>query len=148
MRRSQRLQVVLQLYQRREDEMSGVVQAAQLQLQTQESQLHQLVTYQRSYQDATVADSGGGQSMSIAQWRRLQDYIDQLSDIIAQQEQQVGLAKAEVERAEVKWQQAHLERRSMESAIDRISREEQVLADRQEQKALDEMIQQMRGRRR
>lgn len=128
--------------------MSGEVQTAQVHLQTQESQLEQLVAYQRSYQDATGADRHGGQSMSIAQWRRLQDYIDQLSGIIAQQEQQVGLAKADLERAEEKWRQAHLERRSMESAIERISREEQVQESRLEQKALDEMIQQMRGRRR
>lgn len=148
MKRSDRLGVVLRLYQQKEDQLSVSVQAAQAERDTQRARLEQLVDYQRSYQASARANSdAGAQSMSIAQWRRLQDYIEQLTVIIRQQEQQVGLSEAEVERAEARWRSAHLERRSMESAIERIALEEQRAADRAEQKQIDEMVQQMRARR-
>lgn len=144
MKRSERLDVVLRLYQRKEDEQARQVEVAREQLGEHQGQLDQLVSYRASYQ-ATVSTQD---SVSIAQWRRLQDYIDQLTGIIGQQERQVELSRVEVERAEARWRQAHLDRKSMETAIERIAGEEQMQEARLEQKNLDEMIQQMQARRR
>lgn len=146
MKRSVRLEVVLRLYQQKEDQLSVSVQSAQAERDAQQAKLDQLVDYQRSYQESAQGGNDS-KSMSIAQWRRLQDYIDQLTLIIGQQRQQVGLSEAELERVEARWRSAHLERRSMESAIERIAMEEQRIADRREQKQIDEMVQQMRARR-
>lgn len=143
MKRSQRLQVVLRLYQRREDQAAELVTRARSELETQETQLQQLVDYQRDYQAGTAAT---GEAVTMAQWKRLQDYIHQLDAIIRQQQQQVGLARVELERVQTAWQNAHLERRSMESAIERISKLEQLEAARLEQKLLDEMVQQQHHR--
>lgn len=145
MKRSERLQVVLRLYLRREDQAAEVVSRARGELDEHERQLQQLVDYQRDYHDGANTP---GRGVSMAQWRRLQDYIEQLRGIIAQQERQVGLARVELERAQSVWQNAHLERRSMESAIERISKLEQLEQSRQEQKMLDELIQQQQQRQR
>ncbi|MCH8551276.1 MAG: flagellar export protein FliJ [Natronospirillum sp.] len=144
MKRSKRLDVVLRLYQRREDQAAELVARARAELESHEAQLQQLQDYQADYErGAQTPDQGG---VTMAQWKRLQDYIEQLDGIIRQQTRQVGLAQVELERVQVLWQNAHLERRSMESAIERISRLEQVEAARKEQKLLDEMIQQQQRR--
>ncbi|MEX1058084.1 MAG: flagellar export protein FliJ [Natronospirillum sp.] len=146
MKRSKRLNVVLSLYQQREDSAAEQVQVVQNQLRDQEVQLAQLVAYQEDYQHSVKAKDGHHVAVSMAQWRRLQNYIEQLDGIIKQQEQHVNLLTADLERAEAVWHNLHLDRRSMETAIEAIVRDEQLTASRQEQKQLDEMIQQQRQR--
>ncbi len=146
MKRSERLTVVLNLYQRHEDEAAAVLQQRQQHLAEQEKQLDQLINYQQDYQNR-LGDSAQ-QGVSMAQWRRTQDYVEQLNGIIKQQEQQVRLADADVQSAERRWQQAHLDRKSMDSAVARIEAEEEREAERREQKVNDDLVQQMLQRRR
>lgn len=140
MKRSVRLQVVLQLFQQKEDQALQGVQLATQDVEQQKLQLSSLVDYQNEY----YRSSGDTQqAVSIMQWRRLQDYIEQLKGIIAKQKYQVQLSEVALQRAQDAWREAHLKRKSMESMIEKIVVQEVLDADKKEQKYLDELVQQL-----
>lgn len=140
MKRSVRLQVVLQLFQQKEDvALQGVQQATQ-DVEQQQLQLKSLIDYQNEYYQSS---SDTQQTISIQQWRRLQDYIEQLKGIIAKQEYQVQLSEVNLQRAQDAWRVAHLKRKSMESMIEKIVVQETFEADKKDQKYMDELVQQL-----
>lgn len=141
MKRSKRLNVVLQLFAQQEEKASQAVQMARATLEQQKNQLRDLVAYQEEYYLSVTGQAQ--QTVSIMQWRRLQEYIEQLKGIIAKQEYQVQLAEVDVSRAQDAWQQAYLKRKSLESMVEKVVLQENFEADKKEQKILDELVQQL-----
>lgn len=141
MKRSKRLNVVLQLFAQQEEKASQAVQMARATLEQQKNQLRDLVAYQEEYYLSVTGQAE--QTVSIMQWRRLQEYIEQLKGIIAKQEYQVQLAEVDVSRAQDAWQQAYLKRKSLESMVEKVVLQENFEADKKEQKILDELVQQL-----
>ncbi|WLD57023.1 flagellar export protein FliJ [Salinispirillum sp. LH 10-3-1] len=141
MKRSKRLSVVLQLFVQQEEKASQNVQMARVTLEQQQNQLRDLVAYQEEYYQSVTGEAQ--QTVSIMQWRRLQDYIEQLKGIIAKQEYQVQLAEVDVQRAQDAWQQAYLKRKSLEGMVEKVVMQETLEADKKEQKNLDELVQQL-----
>jgi flagellar FliJ protein len=77
------------------------------------------------------------------QWRRTQGFIDQLGGVIGQQEGVIKQWQRQEQQVLMQWQTLYQRRKSIGNLVDKLSMEELVEADKQEQKALDELVGQM-----
>ena len=136
MRRSQRLQVVLDLEQRREQAALEEFQAAQEALRQQQARLHELERYHSEYQQQMREATRG--TMAVRHLQAGQEFISQLASAIAQQQTQMARYEQRVEQAREEWRQAWERREGMARYIGTCRESERREDDRLEQKALDE----------
>ena len=136
MRRSQRLQVVLEQSRRREQDALNRLAAAQERLQAQRTRLDELERYHADYQNQ-LREVGQGRLL-VSRLQSLQRFISQLALAIQQQQQAVTQFERMLEDARRGWQEAHERRRGMERFIDECRREEEHQIERKEQQHLDE----------
>jgi len=136
MRRSQRLQVVLDLEQRREKAALEQFQAAQEALRQQQERLSELERYHAEYQqqmrDATQ------RTLEVRHLQAGQQFISQLASAIAQQQDQVARYEERARQARDEWQQAWERREGMARYVETCREKERAEDERIEQKALDE----------
>lgn len=144
MKRSQRFAVIERLAKQREDQAAQALQQARAQLAQEQQQLEELAGYQAEYHRALEVTGGSG--ISIEQWRRTQGFIDQLETVMVSQRRVIGQWQEQEARLLEHWQSLYQRRRTLNQLVERFSMEELVEADRREQKALDEVVNQMRQR--
>ena len=143
-RRSQRLQVVLDVEDRHEQAARERFQSAQQALAEQKQRLDELERYHNEYQQQIREDASG--TTSAARLQAGQQFISQLVAAIAQQQQQVDRHQAAVEEARKQWQAAREKREGMARYIETCRRREAREDERREQKALDEAANQRYAR--
>lgn len=138
MLRSNRLQIVEKLAKQREDQAAQALAQVRAQIETEEKRLSELLDYREEYQ--TYLSTQGAQGISMQQWRRTQGFIDQLADLA--QRQQLTIQQWHQREAQVmqKWRELYQRRKNIGSYIEKISMEEAVAADKQEQKQIDELV--------
>ena len=147
MLRSRRLQPVLALEERKEQEALECMGEARQQLEAHQQQVENLERYQQEYRDQIRASQTG--VVPVARLQAWQAFIAQLDLVIAQQQKQVQQAEQVFERRRREWQQAWERRRGMEKYIDSCRQQEQREQDVREQKQADEAASRafLRGRR-
>lgn len=136
MKRSQRLQFVLGLVRKEEDEEAKRMGQLRAQLSEAESKLHELQTYLQNYHDELRQ-----QVHSVSQARGLQiyhDFITKLGVAIEHQQRQVNFVKSRLERQTAVWVKINAKRKNMEAFIARCSNEEEALAEKKLQRLLDD----------
>ena len=143
-RRSQRLQVALDMEDRHEQAARERFVAAQQALAEQQQRLAELERYHHEYQQQ-IRDEASG-TTSAARLQAGQQFISQLVSAIAQQQQQVDRHRATVEEARKQWQAARERREGMARYIETCRQREAREDERQEQKALDEAANQRYAR--
>lgn len=143
-KRSERMQLIERLAQQREDQAAQALAQTRQRIEQERRQLDELHSYRREYQG--YLEQQGGAGISILQWRRTQGFIDQLGGVITQQEGVIQRWEQQEQQLIQRWQALYQRRRSLSQLVEKISFEEFVEADRQEQKALDEMVSQMMQR--
>lgn len=136
MLRSKRLQVVLSLEERREQEALERLGQARERLQQQQGQLADLRRYQQEYRERIRQQRQGQVSASLL--HSCQAFISQLDTAINQQQRAVDMAAREFESRRQEWLQARERRRGMEMYIDSCRRQEQREQDARDQKLADE----------
>lgn len=136
MKRSERLQVVLDLELRREDDALEVMARAREQWDQAVQRLDELHQYHLDYQEQLRAASRG--RVMASQLQGWQQFISRLADAITHQEQRLTEAKAYFEQTRDAWREVHERRRGVERYIGECRNQEQRDDDRQEQKQLDE----------
>lgn len=136
MRRSARLQVVLDLESRREQAALERFQAALADLQRQQERLGELERYHEEYQQQLRDNTN--RTVAAAQLQAGQQFISQLAAAIAQQQQQVDHHSERVEQAREEWRQAWERREGMSRYIETCRERERREDERLEQKAVDE----------
>lgn len=142
MRRSKRLQVVLELAQRREDVALKAMQIAQVSLNNQTQKLQELTQYQRDYQQALrEAYKTHATAESCATY---QHFLAQVGNAIEQQQQTVALAEQQFANVRKHWLSLHEKQQGMGGLIDRFRDEEDRESDKKEQKMIDELSQRKR----
>ncbi|WP_146171264.1 flagellar export protein FliJ [Saccharospirillum sp. MSK14-1] len=144
MKRSERLQVIERLAKQREDQAAQALQQARAQLEQEIKQLDELADYQRDYHQSLQASGGGG--ISIEQWRRTQGFIDQLETVMGRQRGVIQQWQEQEAKLLAHWQSLYQRRKTLNQLVEKVSMEELIEADRREQKALDEVVSQMRQR--
>ncbi|WP_148862333.1 flagellar export protein FliJ [Marinobacter fonticola] len=144
--RSQRLQVVLALEQRREDQALDLMNRARQQLQHHQQQLESLRQYQADYR---VQMRQGQQGVvSVNRLQGWQAFIAQLDHAIQAEEKQAQRANASYEKARDGWREAYERKQGMVRHIEACRAQEQREQDKREQKALDEAANRIHARRR
>lgn len=147
MLRSRRLQPVLALEERKEQEALERMGEARQQLEAHQQQVENLERYQQEYRDQIRASQTG--VVAVARLQAWQAFIAQLDLVISQQQKQVQQAEQVFEKRRREWQQAWERRRGMEKYIDSCRQQEQREQDVKEQKQADEAASRafLRGRR-
>lgn len=136
MKPSDRLAVVLQLEQRREDEALVQMRQARQQWDSQIARGEELQRFHGEYQQQ-LRDASQGRA-DLIKIQSLQRFIQQLSSGIVQQQQRILYAQHQYERTRQVWLQAHERRLGMARHIDQLRLQEAGARDRAEQKQQDE----------
>ena len=136
MLRSQRLQTVLSLEKRKEQEALERMGEARDQAEAHREQVANLEQYQQEYRNQIRASQQG--VVPVARLQAWQAFIGQLDQVIAQQEKQLQQAEQLFEARRQEWLQAWERRRGMEKYIETCRQQEQREQDLREQKLADE----------
>lgn len=144
--RSQRLQVVLTLEERKEQEALDLMNGVRNQWQAEQDRLDELDRYQREYHQQMRAQQQG--TVPVSRLQGWQNFIARLDLLIGDQQKRVAQAAERLEQARQNWQQAWERRRGMEKYIDTCRAQEQRARDLAEQKQADEAAARQFSRRR
>ncbi|MDX1342138.1 MAG: flagellar export protein FliJ [Reinekea sp.] len=140
MSRAGRLEIVIRLAKQREDQASQALAQVRNQIELEEKRLEELQQYQQEYRG--YLEQQGAQGISMQQWRRTQGFIDQLEDLSIRQQQTIVTWRQREQQVLEKWRELYQRRKNIAQYIDKISMEEAIAADKQEQKQIDELINQ------
>jgi len=136
MQRSERLQPVLSLEERKEQQALERLGEARKQVDAHREQVDNLERYQQEYRDQIRAGQQG--IVPVSRLQAWQAFIAQLDQVIAGQKQQLEQAAQVFEVRRKEWQQAWERRRGMEKYIESCRQQEQREQDLREQKQADE----------
>lgn len=146
MPRSQRLQVVLTLEERKEQQALDRMSEAREQLQAEQQRHEELLQYQQEYHQQMRSQQQG--PVFANQLQGWQSFITRLDSLIRGQMERITRAEQVFEQARVAWQQAWERRRGMEKYIATCREQEQSARDSAEQKQADEAAARQFSRRR
>lgn len=144
--RSERLQVVLTLEQRKEQRALDRMNDVRGQWQAEQDRLAELHTYQQEYHQQMRQQQQG--TVPVARLQGWQSFIARLDVLIRDQQTRVEQAAQRVEQARQQWLQAWERRQGMERYIDTCRAQEQHVRDQAEQKQADEAAARQFSRRR
>ena len=136
MLRSRRLEPVLALEERKEQEALERMGDARKQAEAHREQVENLERYQQEYREQIRANQQG--IVPVARLQAWQAFIAQLDQVIAQQNRQLQQAEQVFEVRRKEWQQAWERRRGMEKYIESCRQQEQRDQDMKDQKLADE----------
>ncbi|PSF06187.1 flagellar export protein FliJ [Marinobacter fuscus] len=136
MLRSKRLEVVLTLEERKEQEALERMGEARTRVEGHREQVANLERYQQEYRDQIRASQQG--VVPVARLQAWQAFIAQLDQVIGQQQNLLQKAEQLYEARRLEWQQAWERRRGMEKYIESCRDQEQRERDSREQKLADE----------
>lgn len=134
--RSQRLQVVLTLEERKEQQALDRMNEVRRQWQAERDRLEELQQYQKEYHQQMRAQQTG--TVPVARLQGWQAFISRLDMLIRDQQSRLEQAQKRLGQARQQWQQAWERRRGMEKYIETCRTREQLARDRAEQKQADE----------
>ncbi|GGY63627.1 flagellar export protein FliJ [Marinobacter zhanjiangensis] len=144
--RSQRLQVVLALEERKEQRALDVMNEVRSQWQAEQDRLEELQRYQQEYHQQMRAQQQG--TVPVTRLQGWQSFISRLDLLIGDQQTRITRAAERLEQARQQWQQAWERRRGMEKYVDTCRAQEQRDRDQAEQKQADEAAMRQFSRRR
>ncbi|MBN7769615.1 flagellar export protein FliJ [Marinobacter daepoensis] len=136
MLRSKRLEPVLTLEARKEQEALERLGEARQQVDAHRDQVDNLERYQQEYRDQIRANQHG--VVPVARLQAWQAFIAQLDQVIAQQHRLLQQAQQVFDARRLDWQQAWERRRGMEKYIESCRQQEQREQDLKDQKLADE----------
>lgn len=138
-KRSQRMKVVLDQAERNEQAALEQMTASLRYLDEQKAQIASLKDYHTQY----MADMkhGEGSVLSVAQLQSNLHFVNQIDAAIQQQQLVVDQAQKSFNIAKEKWSILHQKTKGLVELIGRYKDEEQALADKQEQKQLEDALQ-------
>jgi flagellar FliJ protein len=138
--RSHRLQRVTDIAERRTDEAAQVLARCLQMLDVARQQLQELEQFRRDYAQAPTAPGQPG--MSVAELRNRQQFVSRIDQAIVQQRREIEQHTRHLAQARVAWIESHSRSTALETVTERYRSREQASAERAEQAALDERMQQ------
>ncbi|MBF0471553.1 MAG: flagellar export protein FliJ [Gammaproteobacteria bacterium] len=144
MRRSKRLQPVLQIAERKEQEAMEVFGQGSRVLEEQKAKLQELHLYLQEYRQGLLQRGRAG--VTGQQLRQLQQFIAQLEAAIREQQALIQVTEEQSALNRERWLDLRGKREAMEKVILRAREEEDMVQMKQEQKESDERAQLQRER--
>lgn len=136
--RSDRLQPAVDQAQRRQKDALQRMADHQQKLSHAEQQLEELQRYRRDY---SLNDGG----LTVSALLNRQQFVDRIDQAIVQQAKLVERLQRQLEGARERWLQAHARENALDSAVERLRKQENQREQRLEQAEVDERMQH-RGR--
>jgi flagellar protein FliJ len=134
--RAKRMQVVLTLAVRQEDEAAKKLSQFREQLAQEELQLADLREYAAQYLHAQGELRQGVLAHELINYST---FINRLNEACREQDAKVQRYKAIFESLQQQWRVKHQKRKSIEDLISRLQQEDNLLLDKRLQKELDEL---------
>ncbi len=100
-----------------------------------ERQLEQLISYRDEYVNNSTRGDGAMDAVKLQNYR---SFLDRLGEALRQHTQKLGIARADLENRRTQWSEKRIEAESLSRIVDRFRQEEQYLAERLEQRELDD----------
>lgn len=135
MKRSQRLQTIIDIHARQESEALQALGRSQQQLQVQQTQLDHLQIYHREYLAKLVERQQLG--MNVSQLLEFRAFADKLDKAIEGQRHAVVLQERDVQRARTKWEECHQRTKSLQRLGELAIAEELKIENKLEQSEQD-----------
>lgn len=142
--RAQRMQVVLTLAQRHEDEAAKRLGDCRDLLAAEQRQLAELIEYRDQYLHAQGESRTGVYAQELINYSH---FISRLGDACREQEAKVARTQTNLSALQQQWREKHQKRKSIEDLIHRLQQEDNLLLDKRLQKELDELSAQQLQRR-
>lgn len=139
MTKSQRMNPLLKLAERNEQQAARALGVSQQAVQTHEQQLVLLLNYRQEY--AERMQSHGSRGMSVTQMQGYQSFLARLDEGIREQRHVLLRAQEEFEHQRRLWQQSHIRTQSLDKVKLRYLAEEVRVQERKDQKDTDERAQ-------
>ncbi len=137
LKKAKRLAPVIEMAEQTEREAAGQLARLQQQLQQAEQQLTGLEQYRNDYQQQWITR---GQTGVTGEWlMNYQRFLSQLETAIDQQRKSVGWHRRNCDKARDQWRQAYARLEGLKKLVQRYHDQARHAAERQEQKAMDEM---------
>ena len=137
LKKAKRLAPVIEMAEQTEQEAAGKLAKLQQQLLQAEQQLAGLEQYRNDYQQQWITR---GQTGVTGEWlMNYQRFLSQLETAIEQQRNSVQWHQRNAEKARAKWQKAYTRLEGLKKLVQRYQDQARHIADRQEQKDMDEM---------
>lgn len=133
MKKSERMQVLVEIAQRKEDEVAKAMAVDRARLNHDQQKLQELKDYAEQYEQQRNL-----LGLSPYLTTNYQHFVNRLQQAVQQQEQQVKRSEQQVGMAMKRWQNARAKTKGMDWLKEKSINEENVLADKQEQKQIDE----------
>lgn len=137
-RRSKRIQLVVDLAKRKEDAAAKYLGEALAAVASAEQQERQVRRYYENYRQQF---SKKNICLRPEELQRSREFLGHLDDAIRAQQQQVKIAHDNVGRARQYWNKCHLTSNAIVDYQARCRRNEQLADDKLEQKMLDDLAQ-------
>ncbi len=136
MKRSERMQRVTELGERKAEDAGRQLAAAREAEGSSRALLEQLLDYRREYQQLFEARSADG--MDPQRYRNFQGFFHQLDRAIAEQRRALASSEQQVEQQRSVWMEKRQHTEILARLSSRLHEEEQRDENRQEQKQADE----------
>jgi len=134
--RAKRMQVVLTLAERQEDDAAKKLSQFREQLALEEQQLVELRDYANQYLQAQGELRQGVLAHELINYS---SFINRLNEACREQETKVQRYKVILDSLQQQWRVKHQKRKSIEELIARLQQEDNLLLDKRLQKELDEL---------
>lgn len=141
-KRSERIDVVVELAQREEDAAAEQFSAAKNALAQAETQLQDLQNYYQGYVSRFGAQTQNVKASDLAKSR---SFLQQLAAALDAHLQQINALQQQLQLKRQFWHRLHLKTQSLMDLQQRYRREEAEELDRKDQKQLDEWVSQRRA---
>jgi len=135
MKRSQRLQTIVDLHIAQEKDALQIMGHCQRKLQEQQQQLEHLKTYREEYLAKLAERQKVG--LNVSQLLEFRAFAEKLDKAIEGQRQAVLTQERDFRRAQVKWEECHQRSKSLEKLSEMALQEEIKLENKREQHEQD-----------
>ncbi len=142
--RSQRLEVVLAVAERKRREAERFLADAQQRVSQGEQGIVQLQNYLGEYQQQFTAT--GRQGVSISELQSRQAFMQKIGHTMQQQEQALVQAREQLQQVRAYWQQTYARERGIERLVQKARDSETHERERKLQQDIDERSQHVRPR--
>ncbi|WP_075185535.1 flagellar export protein FliJ [Teredinibacter haidensis] len=142
-KRSQRMDVVVELARRKQDKVAVAVNSQQGILAAEKQRYQDLQDYYQHYNQAFSANISGLRASKFSESRT---FLQQMAQAIEGQKRQVAVVEQQLTQVQSEWHKCYLKRQSLEDLQKRYIKEEAADRERLEQRQVEEWITQRSSR--
>ena|ERR1700761_484608 len=133
--KSKRFQPIHEIVSNSANDLSRAMADAAKKVSDLEKQLEQLTSYREEYLKNSAQANA---SMDAVKMQNFRSFLERLGAAMAQHHKTLDSARKEYEKRRLAWSEKRIEAESLSKVMDRFRQEERSVADRREQREIDD----------